>query len=80
LMAEGGLSLLYRDVLRLGGSYRSKQAIVMLVDYKVTYQLRIGISYDYGLNALNEYNRNSFEIALEYNFGYRIKASNPTLF
>ena len=79
-VVDGGLSLLYKDLLRVGGSYRSKQALVMLLDYKVTYQLRVGIAYDYGLNEINEYNRNSFEIALEYNFGYQIKASNPTIF
>jgi|WetSurSiteA1Bulk_404760.scaffolds.fasta_scaffold01776_2 type IX secretion system PorP/SprF family membrane protein len=80
IIADAGLSLLYRDALRAGASYRTKQAIVMLLDYKITYQLRVGIAYDYGLNELNAYNRNSFEIALEYNFGYQIKASNPTIF
>jgi type IX secretion system PorP/SprF family membrane protein len=80
IIADGGLSLLYKEVFRVGASYRSKQAIVMLLDYKITYQLRVGIAYDYGINELNSYNRNSFEITLEYNFGYQIKASNPTIF
>jgi type IX secretion system PorP/SprF family membrane protein len=80
VIAEGSLSLRYKDALRVGASYRSKQAIVMLLDYKVTYQLRIGLAYDYGLNELNNYNRSSFEVALEYNFGYQIKAANPTIF
>lgn len=80
IIAEGGLGLRYKDVLQVGASYRSKQAIVMLLDYKITYQLRVGIAYDYGLNEINTYNRNSFEIALEYNFGFQIKASNPTIF
>jgi type IX secretion system PorP/SprF family membrane protein len=80
VMADGGLSVIYKDVLEAGASYRTKQAIIMLIDFKITYQLRVGIAYDYGLNELNNYNRNSFEVALEYNFGYRIKASNPTVF
>jgi type IX secretion system PorP/SprF family membrane protein len=80
VLAEGGLSVLYKDVLRVGGSYRSTQALVMLMDYKLTYQIRVGIAYDYGMGGLNEYNRNSFEICFEYNFGYQIKASNPTQF
>jgi type IX secretion system PorP/SprF family membrane protein len=80
IVADAGLKLLYRDILSAGASYRTKQAIVMLLDYKITYQLRVGMAYDYGLNEINEYNRSSFEIALEYNFGYQIKASNPTLF
>lgn len=80
LVADGGVSLLYKDVLRVGGSYRSKGALVMLMDYKITYQLKIGFAYDYGLKDINEYNRSSVEVAIEYNFGYRIKASNPTIF
>jgi type IX secretion system PorP/SprF family membrane protein len=80
VIADVGLSLLYRDVLRAGASYRSKQAIVMLLDYKITDQLRVGIAYDYGLNDLNAYNRNSFELAVEYNFGYKVRAANPTIF
>jgi type IX secretion system PorP/SprF family membrane protein len=80
VLADIGLSLLYKDVLKTGISYRTKQAIVLLMDVKVNYQLRVGIAYDYGLNELNSYNRNSFEIALDYNFGYRFKASNPANF
>ena len=80
ILAEGGLSFLYKDVLKVGGSYRSKQALVLLLDCKLNYQIRVGLAYDYGLGGLNEYNRNSFEISLEYNFGYQIKASNPTQF
>ena len=80
VIADVGLGLLYKEIFRVGASYRSKQAIVMLMDYRITYQLRVGIAYDYGISELNSYNRNSFEISLEYNFGYRIKASNPTIF
>ncbi|MBN1145028.1 MAG: type IX secretion system membrane protein PorP/SprF [Bacteroidales bacterium] len=80
LIADLGVSVMYKDALRAGVSYRTKQAIVMLVDYKITYQLRAGIAYDYGINELNSYNRNSIEVALEYNFGYRVKAVNPTIF
>ena len=80
VIADVGVMALYKDLFKAGASYRSKQAIVMLMDIKITHQLRVGLAYDYGLNALNEYNRNSFEVALEYNFGYQIKAANPTIF
>jgi len=80
LDGDVGFNFLYKDILRFGGSYRSKQAVVMLLDYKVTHQLKVGIAYDYGLNEINDYNRSAFEVALEYNFGYKIKASNPTIF
>lgn len=80
IIADGGMGLLYKDILRAGVSYRSRQAVVMLLDFKLNYQLKVGVAYDYGLSDLNNYYRNSFEIALEYNFGYRIKAANPTIF
>ena len=80
IMADAGAQLQYKDLLKAGVTYRSKQALVMLIDFKINYQLKVGIAYDYGLNALNEYNRNSFEVAIEYNFVYQIKASNPTIF
>ncbi len=80
VVADAGMKFIYKDALKLGVSYRSKQAVIVLLDFKVNYQLRIGAAYDYGLSEINEYNRGSVEIALEYNFGYRIKASNPTIF
>ncbi len=80
LIADAGASVIYKDVLRVGCTYRSKQALVMIMDYKLNYQLHVGLAYDYGMNGINEYNRNSFEIILEYNFGFQVKASNPTLF
>ena len=80
LIADAGASVIYKDVLRVGCSYRSKQALVFILDCKLNYQLHVGLAYDYGMNGINEYNRNSFEIVLEYNFGFQVKASNPTLF
>jgi len=80
LIADAGASIIYKDLLRVGCTYRTKQALVLLMDYKINYQLRVGLAYDYGMNGINEYNRNSFEIVLEYNFGFQVKASNPTLF
>jgi type IX secretion system PorP/SprF family membrane protein len=80
VVADGGLCVLYNEIFRVGATYRTKQAIVLLTDYKINYQLRAGIAYDYGLGGLNEYNRSSLEITLEYNFGYRMRVSNPTIF
>ncbi len=80
LIADAGASVLYSDVLRAGITYRSKQALVLLMDYRINYQLHAGVAYDYGMNGINEYNRNSFEIILQFDFGYQVKASNPTIF
>ena len=39
-------SLLIRDVLWLGASYRTKEAVVLLTEIVVAKRLRIGYSYD----------------------------------
>lgn len=80
IIAEGGLNVMYKDILKAGLSYRTKNALILLMDVKITHQLNVGIAYDYGMSEINEYNRSSFEIALQYNFGFRIKASNPNVF
>jgi type IX secretion system PorP/SprF family membrane protein len=80
LIADAGLGLLFKDVLKAGFSYRTSKAAVLLIDYKINPQLRAGIAYDYGFGKINDHNRNSFELAIEYNFGYQIRASNPTIF
>jgi type IX secretion system PorP/SprF family membrane protein len=77
---EGGFGVLYNDFVKAGLYYRNKQAMIAILDVKITQQLHAGIAYDYGTSEINTYNRNSFGIALEYNFGYKIKASNPTIF
>ncbi len=80
LVMEGGVSMLYRDMLGAGAGYRNKGSVIMMIDCRVTQQLKIGLAYDYGLSGINTYNRSSVEVAFEYNFGYRIKMANPTLF
>jgi type IX secretion system PorP/SprF family membrane protein len=80
LIFDGGASLLYKDILRAGLNYRVKQALILLIDYKINYQMHVGLAYDYGLGGISEYSRSSVEVALQYNFGYRVKASNPTVF
>ncbi|HLO58049.1 MAG TPA: PorP/SprF family type IX secretion system membrane protein [Bacteroidales bacterium] len=79
-VVNGGMGLLYKDVFEIGASYRSSKAVIALVDIKLNYQIKLGVAYEYGMSEINNYNRNSFEVALEYNFGYRIKSSNPTVF
>jgi type IX secretion system PorP/SprF family membrane protein len=80
IITDAGLTLCYKNILNAGASYRFKQAIIMLIDIQVNNQLKVGVAYDYGLNDLNNYNRSSLEIALEYNLGYRVKAADPTKF
>jgi type IX secretion system PorP/SprF family membrane protein len=58
----------YNDLMCLGLSYRSKDAIVGMFELKITSQLRIGYAYDYSISNLGEYNQGSHEIMLRYEF------------
>jgi len=60
-------SLLIKNVLWLGASYRSKRAVVLLAEIVIAERLRIGYSYDIYLNEIQQYNKGSHEIMLEYN-------------
>jgi len=80
IVADYSLRILYKDLVSIGASYRNKGAVVLLMNYSINHQLKLGMAYDYGLSGINQYNRSSVEAVIEYNFGYRIKATNPTIF
>jgi type IX secretion system PorP/SprF family membrane protein len=60
-------SFLIRKVLWLGASYRTKRAVVLMAEVVIAERLRIGYSYDIYMNEIQQYNRGSHEIMLEYN-------------
>jgi type IX secretion system PorP/SprF family membrane protein len=80
IILDGGASVIYKEHIRCGLNYRLKQAVIMLLEYQINYQLRVGLAYDYGIGSFSEYSRSSAEITLEYNLGYKVRASNPTIF
>lgn len=80
LVGDYSLNFIYRELVSLGASYRNTGAVAMLVNCRVNHQLKLGLAYDYGLSGINQYNRSSVEAVIEYSFGYRIKATNPTIF
>jgi type IX secretion system PorP/SprF family membrane protein len=73
-------NLIIKEALWLGASYRTGDAIVGMLEYQINHQLRLGYSYDYGLNALQRYHQGSHEFLLRYEFGYRVKAMSPRYF
>jgi type IX secretion system PorP/SprF family membrane protein len=66
--------------LELGASYRTGDAVVGLIGYNITKQLRVGYSYDRSLSILKNYNKGSHEFMLQYEFGYKSDAMNPRYF
>ena len=66
-------NVIYTDLLKAGITYRTNRSIILLFSYKINYQFRAGIAYDYGFGEINEYNQSAFELFLQYEFGYKVK-------
>lgn len=71
------LNLKFKDVFIGGLSYRPQEAFIFLFNYRLGYQSRLGISYDFGLGKLSKYHNGSLEFTFQYEFGFKIKASDP---
>lgn len=80
IQADFNLSFIFGEFLWIGGSYRMEDAVVGLVKFQVSDQIRIGYTYDYSLGKLNQVNNGSHEIVLIYDFKYRVKGANPRYF
>ncbi len=75
------MNFLLNDILWLGATYRSNDAIVLMVEYQINKKFRLGYSYDLTLSRLRNYQSGSHEIMLGYDFGYNIlKIKNPRYF
>ena len=73
------------DRLWVGASYRMGGAspspvIVGNLQVSITQQFMLGYSFDYSLSNINNVMNGVHEIMLRYEFGYKVKASNPRYF
>ncbi len=59
-----------QDIVGIGLSYRSKDALVGILEFQVNPQFRFGYSYDYPLTTLIKATSGSHEILVRYEFGY----------
>lgn len=74
------INVIYQDIITGGISYRPKKSLNLLFNYKINYQTKIGVSYDFGMGELADYHNGSLEFTLQYEFGFIIKASDPGIF
>jgi type IX secretion system PorP/SprF family membrane protein len=69
------------DVVGLGMSYRTGDAVVAMFELQVQNNFRVGYSYDYTTSNLSKYNSGSHEIMLRYEFGLgKTKVVTPRYF
>ena len=59
-------SFLFNDVFWIGAGYRSKETVIFLTEFNIGQNMRIGYSYDIGLNNLTRNNMGSHEIHIGY--------------
>lgn len=73
--------LLYQR-LWLGAGYRTGDALIGMLEYNITPQLRAGYAYDYTLTEIATYSSGSHEIMLGFDFGreVEIKTRSPRYF
>jgi type IX secretion system PorP/SprF family membrane protein len=81
LEADFNLNVLLGRILWIGGSYRTEDSFVGLVEVQLSRQLRIGYSYDFTTTDVKNYSSGSHEIMIGYDFGYDIqKIKTPRYF
>jgi type IX secretion system PorP/SprF family membrane protein len=69
VQADFNMNVWFNNLVAVGLSYRSKDAVVGLAELQLTPQLRMGYSYDYNVSDLVTYNNGSHEIMLRFEFG-----------
>ena len=68
VQADLNACLLIRNLLTIGASYRTGNALALLAEVNVGRNLVIGYSYDIWFNSLKSYNAGSHEIRIGYGF------------
>lgn len=56
----------YKEIVGLGGSYRSGDAIIFIFEVKLLPDLHFGYAYDYTISELNRHSNGSHEVMLNY--------------
>jgi len=70
LSFDANVNLFMRELFSVGLSYRSKSALVGLMDCRVAPKLRIGYSYDYNISRVNTFTKGTHEIILRYSIPF----------
>jgi len=63
-------NVFFRDLISMGISYRSRSAVVGLMDVRVIPELRLGYAYDYNVGRLSAFARGTHEIILRYHIPF----------
>ncbi|GEM_PF-563858 len=73
-------TVIYNNSIWVGTAYRTTKDIVAMVGYQITPQLRFSYSLDYTTGDIGSFNNGTHELAIQYDFGYKVKTPNPKFF
>jgi type IX secretion system PorP/SprF family membrane protein len=81
LQVDLNLSVVYKDMIWFGTSFRTGDACVFLVEYQPNKHFRIAYAYDLSFSKLRSYSDGSHEIMLGIDFGKDlVKVKTPRYF
>lgn len=80
LVWDGGITAIYNNFLWGTVAYRSVGEVVAMVAIQPLSSFKIGYSFDYPMGDLATFGSGSHEISIQYDFGHKIKSSNPKFF
>ena len=63
-------SFIFFDKLWTGVSWRKDDSVDVIVQYQLNKQMRLGVAYDFTISELQQVNSGSYEIMMQYDFGY----------
>jgi type IX secretion system PorP/SprF family membrane protein len=79
--ADFNANVFLSNLICLGASYRTNDALVALMEIQLTKKLRLGYSYDFTLTSVKNHSSGSHEIMLCYDFGLDfLKIKSPRYF
>lgn len=66
LSGDVNLNLIFHDVISLGTSYRTGDAVVTFVNFKLSEKFYVGYSYDWTTSDIRRYSKGTHEVMLNY--------------
>ncbi len=66
---DANLNIWFHDIIGIGGSYRTGDAIVGMAEIQATDNLRFGYAYDIMFSPIKSFVKGSHELMLRYEFG-----------
>jgi type IX secretion system PorP/SprF family membrane protein len=81
VQADINLTAMYIDAIALGVSYRTNDAVSIMLEYQANQRFRIGYAYDITTSKIRNYTSGTHEIMLGFDFGKDItKVKTPRFF